>query len=77
VISAKTKLITKNTTIEEIVLNYPDLITPLKQFGITCVACGEPVWGTLAENAYQNNVNNLEAIIERLNQIILESGGQK
>jgi methionine synthase II (cobalamin-independent) len=75
VISANTKLITKNTTIEEIVMNYPDLITPLKQFGITCVACGEPIWGTLAENAYQKNINELDVIIDKLNRIILASDG--
>jgi len=68
-------MITKNTTIEDIVQNYPDLIKPLKQFGITCVACGEPVWGTLAENANQKNISDLDIIIEKLNRIILEENG--
>jgi methionine synthase II (cobalamin-independent) len=70
-----TKTIDENTTIEEIVAHYPKLIRPLKQFGITCVACGEPVWGTLAENAQHKNITELELIIEKLNQIISESDG--
>ena len=69
------KTIDENTTIEEIVAHYPKLIRPLKQYGITCVACGEPVWGTLAENARHKNITELELIIENLNRIILESDG--
>ena len=67
-------MITEKTTIEEIVENHPILIRPLKKFGVTCVACGEPVWGTLAENAYQKNISKLDDIIEKLNRILLESG---
>ena len=38
-----TKTIDENTTIEEIVAHYPKLIRPLRQFGITCIACGERI----------------------------------
>lgn len=72
-----TKTIDENTTIEEIVAHYPKLIRPLRQFGITCIACGEPVWGTLAENARHKNITDLELIIEKLNKIISESDGNK
>jgi methionine synthase II (cobalamin-independent) len=58
------------TTLEEIVINYPELIKPLMEFGIKCVACGEPIWGSLAENAEKKGIENLDQIIERLNEII-------
>jgi hypothetical protein len=64
--------INENTTIEEIVRRHPKLIRPLKEYGITCVACGEPVWGTLAENAKNKNISELRRIIKEMNQIISE-----
>ena len=59
-----------NTTIEEIVREHPKLIRPLKEYGIQCVACGEPIWGTLAENASQKGIKNLETILIKLNKMI-------
>ena len=58
------------TTIEDIVKDYPELIRPLREYGIKCVACGEPLWGTLEENANDRGINNLETIIKQLNKII-------
>lgn len=58
------------TTLEDIVINYPELIKPLREFGIKCMACGEPIWGTLAENAEEKGIKNLDYIIGRLNEII-------
>ena len=59
-----------NTTIEDIVKDYPELIRPLREYGIQCVACGEPIWGTLQENAIAKGVGSLESILEELNKII-------
>ena len=58
------------TTIEDIVKDYPELIRPLKEYGIKCVACGEPIWGTLEENASERKIGNLETIIDQLNKMI-------
>ncbi|GAB4372996.1 MAG: hypothetical protein Kow0042_16660 [Calditrichia bacterium] len=66
------KGIDKDTTIEEIVVSYPRLVRPLMEFGIKCIACGEPVWGTLAENAAEKGITNLEEIIDALNRMIQE-----
>jgi transcription initiation factor IIE alpha subunit len=63
------KYITSDTTIEYVVSQYPELIRPLMEYGIKCVVCGEPLWGTLAENANSKGIKNLDAIIDKLNQL--------
>lgn len=63
--------ITSNITIEEIVEEYPELVRPLREFGIKCIACGEPVWGTLKENAEVKGIQNVEEIVEELNKMIM------
>ncbi|MCK4894894.1 MAG: DUF1858 domain-containing protein [Calditrichia bacterium] len=66
----KQSKIEATTTIEDIVKDYPELIRPLREYGIKCVACGEPLWGTLEENANDRGIYNLETIIKQLNKII-------
>jgi methionine synthase II (cobalamin-independent) len=65
--------INEDTTIEEIVREYPELIRPLMQHGIKCVMCGEPIWGTLKENAQEKGINNLSEILVELNSIIAKA----
>jgi len=61
-------MITKDTLIEDIVLENPELVKPLKDYGITCVHCGEPIWGTLGEAAADKDIQNLDEIVKQLNQ---------
>ncbi|MCD6441071.1 MAG: DUF1858 domain-containing protein [Candidatus Marinimicrobia bacterium] len=63
-------MITKESDIEDIVNDYPELIRPLKEQGIACIACGEPVWGTLADIAKSKNIENIDQIIDEMNTII-------
>jgi len=63
-------MISKNTDIEDIVNDYPELVRPLKDYGIACIMCGEPVWGTLKEIAKLKNIQNLDEIIDTMNNII-------
>ena len=35
--------------IEDLVKEHPEVISPLAEMGVVCIACGEPVWGTLEE----------------------------
>ena len=64
--------IDKHTTIEKIVSDYPRLIIPLREYGIKCILCGEPVWGTLEENALEKNIaaDRLGEIINELNRLL-------
>ena len=42
-------MIDGNIYIEDLVNDYPEVVSPLAELGIVCIACGEPVWGTLNE----------------------------
>jgi hypothetical protein len=45
------KTIDRNIRIEELVEILPASVSYLSRKGIRCIACGEPIWGTLAEAA--------------------------
>ena len=63
----KNQKIDKSTLIEDIVENYPELVRPLKEHGTVCLACGEPVWGTLHDQAESKGITNLDDILTELN----------
>ena len=63
-------MISKNIYIEDLVNDFPEVISPLAELGIICIACGEPVWGTLEELVDKKGLNNLDEIITKLNKII-------
>ncbi|MFP4547487.1 MAG: DUF1858 domain-containing protein [Fidelibacterota bacterium] len=63
-------MITKDTIIEDLVEDYPELVVPLREYGIVCIACGEPVWGTLGELMDKKELKNQDEILEKMNQII-------
>jgi methionine synthase II (cobalamin-independent) len=52
--------INKDIYIEELVNNYTFSIRYLAQKGIRCIACGEPVWGTLEEAAKEKGFTDKE-----------------
>ena len=43
--------ITKDITIEDLVEKVPASVGYLSEKGIRCIACGEPIWGTLEDAA--------------------------
>jgi len=63
-------MITKDTIIEDLVEDHPELVVPLREYGIVCIACGEPVWGTLGELMDKKDLKNQDEILEKMNQII-------
>ncbi|MDA3907364.1 MAG: hypothetical protein PF484_14930 [Bacteroidales bacterium] len=46
-------VLTKEIEIEDLVNHYPHSVRYLSEKGIRCIACGEPIWGTLEEAALQ------------------------
>jgi hypothetical protein len=52
--------ITKEIRIEELIEMNPKAVGFLAQKGIHCIACGEPVWGTLEEIAKQKGLSDNE-----------------
>lgn len=59
--------ITKHIEIEDLVRNYPASIKFLAEKGIKCIACGEPIWGTLEEAAKEKGFDD-----PALDQIVIE-----
>ncbi len=55
--------ITKDISIEELVDNVPQAVKYLMHEGIKCIACGEPIWGTLEEAAKEKGYTDQD--IER------------
>jgi iron-sulfur cluster repair protein YtfE (RIC family) len=61
-----TPLIHPDVTIEELVAHLPQAPAVLRRWGIVCVQCGEPVWGTLKEVAATKGITNLDEILREL-----------
>lgn len=65
--------ITKDIFIEELVNHYHFSVKYLAEKGIKCIACGEPIWGTLEEAVYEKGLseNVLEEIVAGLKALAL------
>ena len=63
-------MITKNIYIEELVEKYPQTVTFLMRRGIVCIQCGEPVWGTLEEQARNKHIEDIDGLVKDLNDFI-------
>ena len=64
-------MITKDILIEDLVRDIPDSVGYLMQKGIKCLACGEPIWGTLEDAAKEKGFdeNALQGFVEDLNRL--------
>lgn len=47
----------KEIEIEDLVNEYPYSVKYLSEKGIRCIACGEPIWGTLEQAAIEKGFN--------------------
>ena len=65
-------MIDGNIYIEDLVNEYPEVVSPLAEMGIVCIACGEPVWGTLNDLIISKGLDSSEEIIKKLNKIIVD-----
>lgn len=63
-------MITKDIEIEELVRLYPFSVQYLMKHHIKCIACGEPIWGTLAEAAIEKGYSTEQ--IERFVAELIE-----
>ncbi|HAF28933.1 MAG TPA: DUF1858 domain-containing protein [Bacteroidales bacterium] len=52
--------ITKEITIEELIETVPQSVKYLMEKGIKCIACGEPIWGTLEDAAKEKGLSEEE-----------------
>jgi hypothetical protein len=60
--------ITKQIEIEDLVRNYPASVKFLAEKGIKCIACGEPIWGSLEEAAQEKGFDDqsIDNVVEEL-----------
>ena len=67
--------ITKEIYIEELVELMPESVRYLREKGIRCIACGEPIWGTLEQAAREKGFQEeeLKVIIKELNDLLTKS----
>ncbi|MDF1576456.1 MAG: hypothetical protein P1P86_14810 [Bacteroidales bacterium] len=63
--------ITKDITIEDLVNQKTAAVRYLSEKGIKCIACGEPIWGTLEEAAKQKGFGeeDIEGFVRDLNAL--------
>ncbi|MBE0431994.1 DUF1858 domain-containing protein [candidate division WOR-3 bacterium] len=59
--------ITADTHIDELLVEYPSLSKTFIEFGMPCLVCGEPFWGTIAEMSKQHRTD-IEKLVNQLNQ---------
>jgi methionine synthase II (cobalamin-independent) len=66
------KMIDEKIPIEELVEILPASVTYLLKKGIKCIACGEPIWGTLEEAAREKGFgdNDITVFVFDLNELM-------
>jgi hypothetical protein len=66
--------VTPEVLIEDLVAEHPRSVSFLMTHGIVCIACGEPIWGTLREAAERKglSVSEIEDIVRDLNAALAE-----
>jgi len=67
--------ITLDTTIEELVEQFPEAVEFLTKRNVRCKRHGEPLWGTLRELLRKDGIMNPQSLIDELNEFIEEGRG--
>ena len=64
-------IVSKSTTIEDLVQEIPGAVSYLFQQGIRCIRCGEPIWGTLDEAAREKGFGDeeIQRFVDDLNKL--------
>lgn len=61
-------MITKQTLVEEIIEKNPGAAQIFIRWGLPCLTCGEPFWGSVKELAQQNHFDRMGELLEDLNR---------
>jgi len=64
--------VVKEINIEDLVREYPQSVRFLMEKGVKCLACGEPLWGTLESAAREKGFRpqQIDELVEALNREI-------
>ena len=60
-------MISADDYIEDLLERYPGINAFLRERGVVCIQCGEPVWGTLREQAQAKGLD-VDALVRELNR---------
>ena len=65
-------MVTKDISIEDLVDTVPGSVKYMMDQGIKCIACGEPIWGTLEEAAKEKGFGDadIEQFVTDLNNLL-------
>lgn len=65
------EVISKETEIEDLVRIKPEAVVYLKDKGIRCLRCGEPIWGSLESAAKEKGFSDdeISGFVNDLNKI--------
>lgn len=63
-----------DTWMEDALRDFPHTAAFLRERGVVCVQCGEPVWGTLAEAIAEKGLD-VETLLAELNAFLEEKEG--
>lgn len=64
-------MITEDISIEALVEQFPSSVAFLRERGIVCIVCGEPVWGTFKELlTSKGRSEEVESLLQELNQLL-------
>ena len=53
-------MVDKTISIEDLVSQVPESVSYMMKKGIKCIACGEPIWGTLESAAKEKGFTDEE-----------------
>ena len=64
-------MISRDVSIEELVRSVPGSVRYLMEQGIKCLACGEPIWGTLESAALEKGFSpeQIDRVVEDLRRL--------
>ncbi len=65
-------IIKKDIVIENLINKFPASAKYLSEKGITCIACGETIWGTLEEAAKEKGfgTDDINGFVRDLNKLL-------
>ncbi len=59
-------------SVEDLVQHYPKAVGILRDHGVVCIQCGEPVWGSLQE-VIEARGGDVAAILSELRRRLVEN----
>jgi hypothetical protein len=69
-------MIEKTISIEDLINRVPGSVRYMMTKGIKCLACGEPIWGTLESASKEKGFTEeqIDDFVKDLNQLIEQAG---